>query len=265
MSRFRTTEISNPEFESNYLRFITIKTPNLKGRGDICVFVPPMEDLYDIPIVTLLHGVYGSAWIWAHKAGVHFTAWKMMQEGLIKKMVIAMPSDGLWGDGSAYLPHNNKNFERWIVEDVVEAVIENIACVSATSDLFIAGLSMGGYGALRLGSKYSSRYKAISGHSSITNTNQMQLFVEEDEKVYHQVNHLEEDVFELMILNKGNLPAIRFDCGRDDLLISHNRKLHQQCINAGIKHEYQEFEGGHEWEYWQEHIKETLLFFNAVE
>jgi len=70
MSKFRTTEISDPEFESNHLRFITVKTPNLKGRGDICVFVPPVENLKDIPIVTLLHGVYGSAWIWAHKAGV---------------------------------------------------------------------------------------------------------------------------------------------------------------------------------------------------
>lgn len=263
-SKFRTTEISDPEFESNNLRFITVKSNNLKGRGDICVFVPPVENLENIPIVTLLHGVYGSAWIWAHKAGVHFTALKMIQEGLIKPMVIAMPSDGLWGDGSAYLPHNNKNFERWITEDVIDAVIENIECVSNSSDMFIAGLSMGGYGALRVGAKYPLRYKAISGHSSITNTNQMHLFVEENESLYNQQNKLEEDVFEIMLHNKENLPAVRFDCGKDDLLIEHNRALHEKLEADKIDHEYQEFNGAHEWPYWQEHIKDTLLFFNSI-
>jgi len=261
MSKFRTTEISNPEFESNNLRFITVKTSNLKGRGDICVFVPPIKNLKDVPIVTLLHGVYGSAWIWAHKAGIHFTALKMMKEGFIKSMVIAMPSDGLWGDGSAYLPHNNLDFEKWIVEDVVEAVIENIDYASDKSDLFISGLSMGGYGALRLGAKYSKKYKAISGHSSITNTNQMPLFVEEDEANYKVAD---EDVFELILQNKELLPAIRFDCGKEDLLIDYNRELHQKLKKANIKHIYEEFEGEHEWSYWQEHIKDTLLFFSKL-
>ncbi|MEM9259653.1 MAG: esterase family protein, partial [Bacteroidota bacterium] len=35
--RFRTTELSHPKFESDGLRFITVKTSNLRGRGDICV------------------------------------------------------------------------------------------------------------------------------------------------------------------------------------------------------------------------------------
>jgi len=72
MSKFRTVEISNPKFESNNLRFITVKTPNLKGRGDICVYVPSdIRFTQALPIVILLHGVYGSAWSWAHSGGVH--------------------------------------------------------------------------------------------------------------------------------------------------------------------------------------------------
>lgn len=264
VSKFKTTEISNPEFESNNLRFITVKTPNLKGRGDICVFVPPIKNLENVPIVTLMHGVYGSAWIWAHKAGVHFTALQMMEAGTIKPMVIAMPSDGLWGDGSGYLPLHEKNFENWIVNDVIDAVIENIDMTSIHSDLFISGLSMGGYGALRLGAKYSKKYKAISGHSSITNTNQMHLFVEEDEILYHQKNRTDEDVFEQISANKDKLPKLRFDCGKDDLLIEYNRTLHQKLDATSIDHIYQEFDGSHEWKYWQEHVKDTLLFFDNV-
>ncbi|CDF79818.1 carbohydrate esterase (CE1) [Formosa agariphila KMM 3901] len=261
-SKFRTTELSNPEFESNNLRFITVKTSNLNGRGDICVFVPPFKNLKNIPIVTLLHGVYGSAWIWAHKAGVHFTALKMMEQGLLQPMVLAMPSDGLWGDGSAYLPHNNTNYEQWIVNDVIDAVTENISCTSKNSTLFISGLSMGGYGALRLGVKYPNNYQAISAHSAITNTNQMHLFVEEDESNYNQKDRNTEDVFKLMLQNKESLPPIRFDCGKDDLLITHNRTLHQDLLSHQINHSYEEFEGAHEWPYWQEYIKKSLLFFN---
>jgi len=264
-SKFRTTEVSNPEFESNNLKFITVKTSNLKGRGDICVFVPSGKVLKNLPIVTLLHGVYGSAWIWTHKAGVHFTALKMIAEGKIKPMIIAMPSDGLWGDGSAYLPHNSLNFENWIVEDVIDAVVENVASASEKSELFISGLSMGGYGALRLGAKYPKKYKAISGHSSITNINQMHLFVEEEESNYSQDIKMNEDVFELINQNKKNLAPIRFDCGKDDILIEHNRALHAKLEASGINHKYQEFEGAHEWSYWQEHIKDTLLFFDSIE
>lgn len=264
MSRFRTTEISNPEFESNNLRFITVKTKNLSGRGDICVFVPNVKNAKDLPVAILLHGVYGSAWIWAHKAGVHFTAQSMIDNKEINPFIIAMPSDGLWGDGSAYLPHNGKNFEKWIVDDVRYAVLENIDVASENSKFFISGLSMGGYGALHLGAKYSHIFSGISGHSSITHIDQMPLFVEEPQEVYPNVNLDEVSVFKSILNNRTSLPPLRFDCGKNDLLIEHNRTLHQNLKANDIPHTYEEFEGAHEWEYWQEHIKDTLRFFNTL-
>lgn len=260
---FRTTEISNPGFESNNLRFITVKTPNLRGRGDICLFVPPVENVRDIPLVILLHGVYGSAWVWSQKAGVHLTAWEMIQKGEIGPMVIAMPSDGLWGDGSAYLAHNGKDFEKWIVEDVPNAVLEHIGPVSEKSPLYLSGLSMGGFGALRLGIKYSNKFEAISAHSAITSIEQMPLFVEEPLEDYIQTEKKEDSVWGTIRENRNNLPKIRFDCGKEDLLITHNRILHGQLKEAKIDHIYQEFSGGHEWSYWQKHIKDSLLFFNG--
>ncbi len=263
MSKFKTTELSQPEFESNNLRFITVKTKNLKGRGDICLFVPPLDNLKDIPIVILLHGVYGSSWVWSQKAGVHISALKMIQEGTLSPMIIAMPSDGLWGDGSAYLPHNNSNYEKWITEDVPQAVIENIPQSSPNSKLFISGLSMGGYGALRIGLKYASKFIAVSGHSSITAFDQMTLFVEEPLEAYDNLKDEPNSVIETVLNQKEKLPRFRFDCGSTDLLIEHNRKLHQQLKEHAIEHIYEEFPGAHEWSYWEEHIKKTLLFFNA--
>ena len=97
MSKFRTVELSDPRFESGHLRFMTIKTANLRGRGDICLFVPrKIRPSQILPVVILLHGVYGSAWAWSHQAGVHLQAIEMVQRGEIPPMIIAMPSEGLW-------------------------------------------------------------------------------------------------------------------------------------------------------------------------
>lgn len=260
---FRTIEISDPGLECDNIRFVTVKTPNLRGRGDICIFVPPGHDLSQAPVIILLHGVYGSAWAWAFKGGVHRTAMEMIKRDEIKPMVIAMPSDGLWGDGSGYLPHNGYNFEKWIVDDVPEAVMESVPEINPDPKLFIGGLSMGGFGALRLGAKYGNKFQAISAHSSITDITDMAGFVEEGLNHYSQVDPLERSVLKTILKNRGHLPAIRFDCGTEDPLINNNRSLHQGLTDEGIQHEYHEFPGGHEWPYWQEHIRKSLLFFNS--
>lgn len=261
MAKFRTTEVSDPRFESNNLRFITVKSENLKGRGDICTYFPEKKTNTSLPIVILLHGVYGSSWSWAHQAGIHLYMQEWIKKEELPPMIIAMPSDGLWGDGSAYLPHNGKNFENWIVKDVVGAVMDNIPGASADSPLFIAGLSMGGFGALRIGAKYSSLFSGIAGHSSITNLAQMKLFVEEDLANYTQDDLIQEDVFRTIQSNREHLPPLRFDCGTSDELLEFNRLLHKELKQQDIEHDYYEYPGGHEWSYWEKHIRETFNFF----
>ncbi len=264
MSKFRTTEISDPRFESNHLRHITVKSSHLKNRGDITVFVPPGEDLSNLPIVILLHGVYGSHWIWSQKTGIHLKMKSWIETESIEPMIIAMPSDGLFGDGSGYLPHKNADFEKWIVEDVPNAVVELIPQASSTSKLFIAGLSMGGFGALRLGIKHNDKFSGVSGLSSITVVEEMALFVEEELSAYHQNEAQNKSVYATILKHKNKLPPFRFDCGKDDELIEGNRKLHQQLVDLNIDHTYKENPGKHEWVYWETHIKETIQFFNDI-
>ncbi len=263
MSSFRTVELSDPVFECMGLRFLTIKTKHLRGRGDICLYVPEVEhSTSGLPIYILLHGVYGSAWVWALKGGVHQTAKRLIADGHIKPAIIAMPSDGLWGDGSAYFTHHKKSFDKWIVHDVPLAIRENVAVAGSTSPLCISGLSMGGYGALSLGSKFPDRFTAISGHSSITRLEEMSLFAEEPLEEYTTSAKFP-NVIDTIKMNRQKLPSLRLDCGRSDPLIEGNRVLHQQLLDADIDHDYAEFDGGHEWKYWGEHIEKTLLFFDS--
>lgn len=258
---FRTFEISEPRFESAGLRHVTVKSASLRGRGDITLWVPP--DREPVGMVLLLHGVYGSHWAWALKGGAHRTADRMVSLGEIPPLVLAMPSDGLWGDGSGYVPHAEQDFERWIVDDVPAAVRRAVPALGERAPRFITGLSMGGYGALRLACRYPDRFVAASGHSSITRFEQLAMFVEEPLEAYGTGSE-PRDVLETALANRDRLPRLRFDCGTEDLLIEPNRDLHRALEAAGIAHVYEEFSGGHEWSYWETHLVETLRFFGRA-
>lgn len=262
MSSFRTIELSDSPYENDGLRFLTVKTDNLKGRGDICLFVPEVATtLTNLPIYILLHGVYGSAWVWALKGGAHHTAKHLMETGEIAPAIVVMPSDGLWGDGSGYLAHQEKDFANWIVSDVPKAVIENIPTAGAESKLCIGGLSMGGFGALHLGASHPTKFQAISAHSAITKFDGMGNFVEEPLASY-PLKHQKTDVIDLLKATQNTLPPLRFDCGLQDDLLQDNRILHEQLKTFDIPHSYQEFEGGHEWSYWQKNVAHSLRFFD---
>lgn len=258
MSQFFTVELSDPRFESDNLRLITVKSPALNKRADISVFVPdvPVSELKGM--VILLHGVYGSHWAWTLKGGVHQTAQKLINENKMPPMLMVMPSDGLFADGSGYVPHVSEDYEKWIVEDVVSVVTQQIA--GRPLPLFLTGLSMGGYGAMRLGAKYSDRFRAFSGHSSVTEFGQLSQFMEDFDRLLSVVQ-TQESVLETILQHKATLPPFRFDCGKEDILIEYNRQLHEALIQHGIDHQYNEFSGGHEWPYWEEHIVDSLLFF----
>jgi S-formylglutathione hydrolase FrmB len=227
------------------------------------VWLPPEAGrLPELSLAILLHGVYGSHWAWAFMGGAHRTAARLIAEGSIRPIALAMPSDGLWGDGSAYIRHPEQDFERWIVEDVPVAVSQLLP-KCRLAPLFLSGLSMGGFGALRIAAKYgSNQFRAVSAHSSITNFHQMSLFVEEPLESYG-VALEDRSVLETMLSNRDKLPAIRFDCGSSDLLIEHNRTLHDGLVSAGISHIYEEFDGGHEWPYWERHLEDSLRFFDT--
>jgi putative tributyrin esterase len=259
---FRTVEFSDSAFEWEGLRFSTVKSSALGRRADCCIWAPRLSPSEDIEtLLILLHGVYGSAWSWALKTGVHCTAQRMIERGEIRPLAIAMPSDSLQGDGSGYLKYPGLDVERWIVEEVPAVARLAIPALRRGARVAIAGLSMGGYGALRLGARYAGHFHAISAHSAITRIEEMTSFVEEPIEMFTADASPEElNVLHLLLKNREKLPPIRFDCGIADSLIQGNRTLHHALVAAKIPHLYEEYAGGHEWSYWAEHIAATLRF-----
>jgi S-formylglutathione hydrolase FrmB len=265
---FRTIEVAEFRFPHARPAPRDVQEPGAPGAGRHDALRPARERLgtTNLPLVLLLHGVYGSHWAWALKGGAHVTAARLIERGEIPPMVLAMPSDGLWGDGSGYVRHaSGQDYERFIVDDVPACAGQVLpGTIGASSPVFIAGLSMGGFGALRLGAKHPTRFRGVSGHSSITHFSQMARFVEEPLSSYGPPPDAEQSVLHWMELNRAQLPPVRFDCGTADPLIDENRQLHRELEARGIPHVYQEFPGGHEWPYWELHLADSLRFFAGV-
>lgn len=259
---FRTVALSDPRFEFDGLRHVTVKSPALRGRGDVTVWAAP--EATPVALVLLLHGVYNGHWAWALRAGAHRTAARLIDAGELPPVVLAMPSDGLRGDGTGYLRHGDGvDYARWIVEDVPAAAREAVPALAENAPRFIAGLSMGGFGALRLGAQHADRFRGISGHSSITHLSQMPMFVEEDVATFGASDE-DASVLDAIVRAGAALPPLRFDCGRDDKLIEDNRALHRALEARGVAHVYEEFDGGHAWPYWEAHVADTFRFFAGL-
>jgi putative tributyrin esterase len=246
------------------LRFLNFRSEALGYRGDILIFTPPeFERLERVPLLLLLHGVYGCQWNWWLNGEIDATAIGMLRDRTMAPMMIAMPSDGLWGDGSGYVPHVHANYEQWIVDDIPQCLGEQFPQLHCEK-FFIAGLSMGGYGAMRLGMKYAPRIQGISAHSSITHVSQLPKFIPYPVEAFLHAGELDTDLLHWAKVNRGHLSPLRFDCGTEDSLLEANRELHCELMRLNVPHAYQEFPGGHDWPYWTAHIRETLAFCKAV-
>lgn len=257
-------EVSNPLYTSEHLTLITAHSSYINGRRDISVFNAHPESK-NLPVVVLLHGVYGNNWVWMNLGGVHKVYQRLRQEGL-GKFVLVMPSDGALWDGSGYLPLKaHGDFESWIVEDVKAAVMQTIDGVSDESNWYISGLSMGGFGALRLSAKYPLIYKGVSAHSAITCMEDFKHFIDYPIENYLCEYEFESDLMYWFCKNKDVLPPLRLDCGQQDILFKSNNTLENQLKDEGISFIAEWLKGGHEWSYWHRNVEKTLRFFDRIE
>lgn len=250
--QFPTVDVS--PVTADGLRFVTVFSPALRRRVDLTVWVPPGATS-PLPLVTLLHGVYGSHWGWAWNGRAHEAAAGLIASGAMPPVALAMPSDGLWSHGSGYVTHGDADYEAWIVHEVPAAVRAAGVLVDDGPGALI-GLSMGGFGAVRLAMRHPERYAATVGLSAICRWSSMRTFVG-DLGRYPDVD--DPDLAPL-VTGCPDRPALRLDCGSEDLLIDENRELHDLLVAAGVGHEYEEHPGGHEWPYWADRVGPALAF-----
>ncbi len=264
-TRFRTVRASPPGSLAPGSTFLTVQSPALGGRGDLGVHVPQALAVPEgVPIVVLLHGVYGSFWNWFLAGRANRTLDRLVEAGSVAPMVLVTPTDGMRGEGTAYLRHPDRDYEQWIIDEVVDVVREFVDAATETSPLFLGGNSMGGFGAARLGLRHAERVAGVAMHSAITHLDQLAHFTTGDIAADAGLDPAERDLLTAVDRCPSVPPPIYLDCGAADPLALANLAFQAELTGREIDFEAHTFDGGHDWDAWSSRIEHSLVFFGRI-
>jgi len=186
---------------------------------------PPFAVLYQ------LHGASDDHRAWLYKSSL-----LRYVDGL--PLLVVLPS----GENSYYVGP----WEKLVVDDLAAHVARTFRVRPGRAA--IGGLSMGGYGAIRLGLLHPDRYASIFAHSSRLPQG------DGDGDVGVVAGRVD----------RATMPALAFDCGVDDHLIEDSRRFHARLDALGLPHQYREHAGAHTWDYWDEHVREAIAWHTRV-
>jgi len=230
------------------------------------VFLPAGYDgTRQYPVLYLLHGLWGSYTDWRSRT-------RLSTYAAGCSLIIVMPD----GENSWYVNALNDprgRFEDYIVHDLPAAIARSYRIDTARAA--IAGLSMGGYGALMLAMRHPERYVFAGGLSSyitvpveipagpkrtataIVHESLPRVFGPDSTSFYP-----DRDLFELYRrTSPERLPYLYFAAGIEDgysQLLSAHRELTDSLRGRSIAYEYHELPGRHSWEFWDREIQPLL-------
>ncbi len=131
---------------------------------------------------------------------------------------------------------------------------------------YIAGLSMGGYGALKMALSFPEKYSAAASLSGVTDL--CALYEKYDtEEIRHIFGPLAElkgskhDLFALaqtLATSQQVKPSLYQCCGTEDFLYDDNVRFRDYCQQIGVALTYEEESGVHDWLYWDKQIERVL-------
>lgn len=224
---------------------------------------PPFPTLY------LLHGLSDDATTWLRHTRLEYYVREL-------PLIVVLPD----GHRSFYTDHEEgPAYARHVGEEIPAFIERTFPALAQRDARAIGGLSMGGYGALRIGLGYADRYCSVHSHSGavgwgrFTGDSAYQEiarqrgwspeFASELRRIFglaplgthHDLIHLAQRAAAAQ-----QLPHLALDCGTEDFLLNDNRAFTADLRQAGIPHTYIEAPGAHTWDYWDTHIQTALAF-----
>ena len=227
------------------------------------------------PVLYLLHGAHG-----------HFTDWlkspadKQLIHHLADQynLIIVLPEGETF---SFYLDSPispDSQFDTYLTKEVLPAIDQAYRTVRDRRGRVIAGLSMGGHGALYLAARHPDLYCAagsMSGALDLAAVNRKLTPTDAAQRAKlwapilgSEIDNSERFAASSVVnlvdqLHRSGLPLI-IDCGVDDGLIEINREVHRRLVYNHTPHDYTERPGAHTWDYWQNALPYQMLFFAQV-
>lgn len=228
------------------------------------------------PVVYLLHGYSDNETGWVQFGEADRIAGKAIADGKVSPCIIIMPDGKLTWYCNSY--DQKIAWEDNFINEFIPSVETQFRIRAKKEYRAIAGLSMGGYGALKLSMRHPDLFSCCVALSSGTFTDE-EILKKSDEDyertfpglfgkglqgearlndAWKANNPL--DLIHSVPLEK--LKSVRFwiDCGDDDFLFNGNSTLHIEMRKAGIPHEYRVRNGGHQWSYWRSGLETGLEY-----
>lgn len=222
------------------------------------VIMPEGKGRGPFPVLYLLHGLSDNQTAWQRRTNIEWYV-----EGL--PLIVVMPDGGrsFYMNGPA--GSGLLAYEDHIVKDVVGFVDSTFPTLRRREGRALAGLSMGGFGSFMLALRHREKFVAGASHSGALGFAHLRddhteawatalLGSQPTGGPYDCVRLAEQ------VAQEKNRPALRFDCGRQDFLIKHNRYFRKVLTQLDYPHTYKEYPGAHTWEYWDLHVKESIAF-----
>jgi len=217
------------------------------------------------PTLYLLHGMSDDHTIWQRRTSIERYADQY-------SLAVVMPSTHLgWYTD---LPHGGR-YWTYISEELPAICRDFFPSMSdKREETFAAGLSMGGYGAMKLGLRASDTFSKVASLSggvdavrlvreSLGETPAMKAFWENTfgpaDKAVGGFNDLFAAAEELKASGKP-LPEIYMWCGHQDFLYQDNLAMRDHLNKLGYSLTYEEAPGDHQWKYWDEKIQTVLTW-----
>lgn len=237
------------------LRDVTFYSDSLHRQMEYRVLMPEHAVAGKLRTVYLLHGGGGNFRDWSNYSNVaDFAA-----EGFL----LVMPEGGSSYYVNAVSPPQDR-FEDYIVNDLAADVEKRFPARSDRNGKAVAGVSMGGFGAVSLGLRHPDRFAFAGGLSSAVDAPQRRFtwrrFEQSRrfEKLFGADGSNERrgrDVFRLAeTADARSLPYFYLTCGRQEGLLAPNRQFARLLETRGIVSEFHEVDGGHNWNQWNGQI-----------
>ena len=203
----------------------------------------------------LLHGLLGNYTDWV--SGTRIQRWA--EE---KNLAVVMPS----GDNSFYFKSRTpwNDYETFIGKELVEVTRNMFPLSDKREDTFIAGLSMGGYGAVRNGIVFSDTFGYVAGLSSALHlfdnlSEEANIGLFDNLEAASKTNQNPKVAVEEMLAQKRNIPKFYLACGRKDDLMKSSEDFRDFLKGKGLDVTWDEDpNAAHEWDFWDAQIKKVL-------
>lgn len=253
--------------EVNFISKCLMRTVTFNAIIPVDKFGPQAENAEQKPLKTLylLHGIFGNYTDWVN--GTRIQAWAEAND-----LAVIMPS----GENRFYLDDEKSGelYGEFIGKELVEFTRKLFPLSDKREDTFIAGLSMGGYGAIRNGLKYAENFGCVIGLSAalVHDTwkdadNSAPIFTfrrnyyEAIFGEYDKVKGSDKDPKALLLKLKEEgrpVPKMYLCCGTEDGLVTANRDFRDFLNENGVDLTYVEGPGKHDWVFWDTYIKKML-------